>query len=127
MRGARAGLSSAVIVRRLLISVTALLAVAALVPAGSAGGTSRPALKLDGMRPLTVAGSGFHARERVWLVLHGASGGSRRVTASSRGTFTKAFSGVTMDRCSGFWVNATGSGGSRAKLVRRARPQCPPA
>jgi hypothetical protein len=32
-----------------------------------------------------------------------------------------------MDRCSGFWVIATGSAGSRTRLVRRARPQCPPA
>jgi hypothetical protein len=89
--------------------------------------TGEPPQQLNRLRPLTVAGSGFRAHERVQLDLHGASGGSRRVTASSRGAFTKAFSGVRMDRCSGFWVMATGSAGSRARLVRRARPQCPPA
>jgi hypothetical protein len=62
----------------------------------------------------------------VTVLLALAPGGSRRVTASSRGRFTRAFSGVRMDRCSAFWVIATGSAGSRTVLVRRAR-QCPPA
>ena len=112
---------------RVLLSVAVLLTVGALALARDAGGAAHPALKLDRLRPLTVAGGGFGAHERVRLDLHGATGGSRRVTASSRGTFTKAFSGVRMDRCSGFWVMATGSGGSRARLVRRALPECPPA
>jgi hypothetical protein len=109
------------------MSVTVLLALAALVLARDAGGAAQPALKLDRLQPLTIAGRGFHAHERVQLVLRGGPGGHRRVTASSRGRFTKAFSGVEMDRCSGFWVIATGSAGSRTRLVRRARPQCPPA
>jgi hypothetical protein len=100
--------------------------VAALLLARDAGGAGQPALKLGAMRPLTVAGKDFRAHERVRLVLHKSSGAShRRVTASSSGAFTKAFAGVTVDRCSGFWVSATGAAGSRAKLTRRARPECP--
>jgi hypothetical protein len=127
MRRGAGGSILGVVVRRMLVSVTVLLVLAALVLARDAGGAAHPTLKLDRLRPLTVAGSGFRAHESVRLDLHGASGGNRRVTASSRGTFTKAFSGVRMDRCSGFWVMASGSAGSRARLVRRALPQCPPA
>jgi hypothetical protein len=115
-----------VVVWRRLVSVAVLLTVAAFVLSHAAGGASRPALTLLRMQPLTVAGKGFEAHERVRLVLQGAARGSHRVTASSRGTFTKAFSRVTVDRCSGFWVGATGSAGSRAKLVRRAKPECSP-
>jgi hypothetical protein len=97
---------------------------------GEAGGTtaSHPRLALDGTRPLSVRGSGFRAHERVRLVLHRPAGARhRRATAGAGGTFSAAFRGVAVDRCSGFWVSASGSEGSRAKLVRRARPQCPPA
>jgi len=127
MRGGAGGTILGVAVRRLLVSVTVLLALGGLALARDAGGSARPGLTLDRLRPLTVAGSGFRAHERVRLDLHGAAGGRRHVTASSGGAFTKSFSGVAMDRCSGFWVMATGSAGSRARLVRRARPQCPPA
>jgi hypothetical protein len=103
--------------------------VAVIGPGGEAGGNtaSHPRLALDGMRPLTVRGSGFRAHERVRLVLHRPAGARhRRATAGAGGTFSTAFRGVTADRCSGFWVSASGSAGSRAKLVRRALPQCPP-
>jgi hypothetical protein len=35
-----------------------------------------------------------------------------------------AIRGVTIDRCSAFWVGATGSAGSRARLLSRAKPRC---
>jgi hypothetical protein len=34
---------------------------------------------------------------------------------------------VTLDRSSRYSISATGSSGSRARLVRRALPECPPA
>jgi hypothetical protein len=113
-------------VRRLLVSTGVLLALAVLVLARDAGGAAHPALKLEGRAPVTIAGTGFAAHERVRLVLHSPRARSRQVTASSSGTFSKAFSGVAVDRCSGFWVSATGSRGSRA-VLRRPPPECPPA
>ena len=88
-----------------------------------------PAARAHGRRgPLTVSGRQFRAHERVSLVLHQPSGTTRRrARAGKHGVFRKVFAGVAVDRCSGFWVSAKGSAGSRAMLVRRALPQCPPA
>jgi hypothetical protein len=112
-----------------LVSVTVLLTLAALGFGAAAAGSGprQPRLALDRMQPLTVKGSGFRAHERVRLVLHQAAGPARRrATASAGGRFSSVFGGVTADRCSGFWVSASGSAGSHAKLVRRAHPECPP-
>jgi hypothetical protein len=88
----------------------------------------RPRLALERSQPLTLGGRHFRAHERVSLVLHQAAGRTRRrARAGSHGEFRKVFTGVTVDRCSGFWVSAKGSKGSRATLLRRAVPQCAPA
>jgi hypothetical protein len=114
--------------RLVLLSVALLLAIAAIgldrAAAGSAART--PALAIDHSRPLTVHGTGFRKHERVRLVLHRPGSAVRHATAAASGAFTTAFAGVAVDRCSGVWVSATGSAGSRATLVRRAKPQCPP-
>jgi hypothetical protein len=113
-----------------VVSVSVLLALAAVgfAQVGTGGAARDPRLALDGMRPLTVAGEGFRAHERVRLVLHRSSGPTRRrARADAAGGFSRAFAGVMVDRCSGFWIGAKGSAGSRARLVRRALPQCPPA
>jgi hypothetical protein len=108
-------------VRVVLLSVSVLLALPA--PA-----VHHPRLALTQARPPAVSGRHFRAREHVSLVLHQPSGATRRRARAGRhGAFRKAFTGVTVDRCSGFWVSATGSAGSHATLVRRALPQCPPA
>jgi hypothetical protein len=117
-------------VRVVLVSVTVLFAVAALGLARDATGASapRPRLALTRAEPLTVSGLHFRAHERVTLVLHRRSGATRRrARAGSHGAFSKGFTGVTIDRCSGYWVSAKGSAGSRATLVRRALPECAPA
>lgn len=117
-------------VRRVLAGVPILLALAALGFARDGTGTAphHPRLALAQMEPLTVSGKQFRAHERVSLVLHQPSGATRRrATAGRHGAFRKQFTGVTVDRCSGFRVNAKGSAGSRTKLVRRALPECPPA
>jgi hypothetical protein len=76
--------------------------------------------------PVTVAGVRFKPVERVRLVLVPA--GVRRVltvTASRAGRFTAQFEGARLDRCSGFVVQATGSAGSHAVLLRRELTECP--
>jgi hypothetical protein len=114
-----------------LVGASVLLALAALGPARDATGSAvarHPRLALASAQPLTISGRRFRAHERVSLVLHQPSGATRRRARAGRhGAFRKVFAGVTADRCSGFWVSATGSAGSRAMLVRRALPQCPPA
>jgi hypothetical protein len=117
-------------VRVVLASVSVLIALAALGLARDATGTAaqHPRLALTETQPLTVSGKHFRAHERVSLVLHQPSGATRRhARAGTRGAFRKVFAGATVDRCSGFWMSAKGSAGSRAMLVRRAQPQCPPA
>jgi hypothetical protein len=117
-------------VRAVLVSVSVLFAAATLGLAPDATGTAapHPRLTLERAQPLTVSGKHFRAHERVSLVLHRPSGGTRRrARAGSHGAFRKGFTGVTVDRCSGYWVSAKGSRGSRATLVRRALPECAPA
>ena len=116
--------------RLVLVSVSVLVALAALGLARDATGTAaqHPRLVLARAEPPTVSGTHFRARERVSLVLHQPSGATRRRARAGRhGAFRRVFADVTVDRCSGFWVSAKGSAGSRAMLVRRALPQCPPA
>jgi hypothetical protein len=119
------------IVRLVLVSVSVLFALAALGLARDATGTAvahHPRLALTRAEPLIVSGRHFRAHERVSLVLHQPSGATRRrARAGTRGAFRKVFTGVTVDRCSGFGVSAKGSAGSRATFVRRALPECPPA
>ena len=118
------------LVRAVLVSVSVLVALAALglVHDATATGVLHPQLGLKSAQPLTVSGKHFRAHERVRLVLHQPSGATRRRARAGRhGAFRKAFTGVTVERCSGFWVSAKGSAGSRAMLVRRAQLECPPA
>jgi hypothetical protein len=110
--------------------MSVLVALAAFGVARDATGSAiahHPRLALTRAAPLTVGGKQFRAHERVSLVLHQPSGTiRRRARAGKHGVFRKVFAGVTIDRCRGFWVSAKGSAGSRAMLVRRALPQCPP-
>ncbi len=70
----------------------------------------RATLSIKSMRPVVVAGRGFRSGESVRV-----SGiGTKRVRASSAGTFTVNLGGAT-DRC-GFTLVAIGSRGSRASL-----------
>jgi hypothetical protein len=120
---ARTGLVAAVVAVA-AVAVVAALALA-LVPPTRAG--SDPALRLVTTRPVTVHGTGFKAHERVRLVLRKPSGAyRRRARAGPRGRFTRRFRGVTIDRCSGFRLTATGRQGSRATILRRPPLGCPP-
>jgi hypothetical protein len=97
-------------------------AVAMALPSGSSG----ESLRLADRSPLTVAGRGFGARERVRVRLDVAGDRAvRRVRASRAGSIRVAFTGITFDRCLGLDVLATGREGGRARL-KRAPKACPP-
>jgi hypothetical protein len=113
------------VVRLFVLIASVLLSVAAVAASGTAA--PAPRLALDRLQPPTVTGTGFAARERVRLVLVRPSGSTgRRAKASAHGRFSKAFAGVTLDRCSAFSIRASGSAGSDVRLVHRAAPKCPP-
>jgi hypothetical protein len=111
------------------VSATVVFALTAVGSARVAAGTAAhpPRLALERTAPLTVKGQHFRAHERVRLVLHQPTGTTRRrATAGSHGRLRRVFRGVTVDRCVGLWVSATGSAGSHATVVHRALPECPP-
>jgi hypothetical protein len=90
----------------------------------SAQAAERPGLRLMKTRPVQVHGSGFAPGERVRVVLHaGASAATRRAGASAAGGFTVTFRGTSIGVCVPLNIVATGSAGSRARLLRR-NPEC---
>jgi hypothetical protein len=105
-----------------------LIALAALALAISAGAArTKATLRLTSLQPVGVRGNGFAARERVRVQLSGGVTGTRRVTATARGTFTMRFADVNADRCSSVRVVARGSDGTRATLKYLPAPMCLPA
>jgi hypothetical protein len=108
------------------LATVLLLLVVLLVGSGAlAAGPSSAHLALVRAQPLTVRGTGFHARERVRLVLGRASAGTAaRARATAAGAFTAVVPG-RLQRCAGVTVTAIGDHGSRATLRRGAHePAC---
>ena len=107
--------------------------VAILVPATIARSCDhrrgpQPRLRIERWSPATVTGADFRAHERVRVVLHHpGKAETRRTHTNANGRFSARFADVTLDRCSRYSITATGSSGSRARLVPRALPECPPA
>jgi hypothetical protein len=105
------------------------LALGGVVLAGSGWGrTAQVArLRLVVVSPPTVAGTGFHARERTRLTA-GTGNGTQtvRVTATRLGSFRVTFRQLTVDRCDTLRVVAVGSGSSRVVLKRLPAPACMP-
>jgi hypothetical protein len=102
-----------------LIALILFLFSATLEPAGGArvveSGTTqanRASLKVVRAQPLTVAGRGFRAAERVRVT---ADGRSRSATAGARGGFAVTF--PEANTCNGVLVVARGSKGSRATVT----------
>jgi hypothetical protein len=92
----------------------------------SAQAAERPGLRLMKARPVQVHGRGFEVRERVRVVLRaGATSATERVTASAAGGFTVTFRDRMTAGCVPLQIVATGSAGSRARLLRR-NPECMP-
>ncbi len=98
-------------------------AVAAVVAAGvlcgpATSGQTRAQLRLMTSSPVTLRGTGFKAGEHVRVVGRLPGMTTKRVTASSAGSFTVRFTGPAGTRCTGFSATATGDRGSRASYTR---------
>ena len=105
-----------------------VLATIALAHAATTGAAHQPRLRIERWSPATVTGADFRAHERVRVVLHHpGKAETRRTHTNASGRFSARFADVTLDRCSRYSITATGSSGSRARLVPRALPECPPA
>ena len=102
----------------------ALLAAGLLVAVPATAGL-HPHLSIARSEPPMVRGGGFHARERVKVVVVQNWGAKlvKRVTASRAGRFHVAFPNATPP-CGNYRVTATGSLGSRAVLAARRLPEC---
>jgi len=104
------------------MAAAVIIAALAAAPTGAAG---RAHLRMTSAHPLTLQGSGFHARERVRAILRRPAGIRRRSAgADAQGRLNLKFGGVAIARCTGFSVVVTGSEGSRAAFLWRA-PECP--
>ena len=112
--------------RRVLFVTGAVLCAVVSVAAAQARTTA--SLHLASAVPVGIGGAGFHASEHVRVTLVASSGNyARRVVATRSGRFVVTFSGIPVDRCSGFQVIAVGNHGSRAVFKRPPLPACAPA
>ena len=105
---------------RLLVLIFVL---ALAVPAAAA--ERRPALRVLDEHPVTVAGTGFGARERVVVRVAPTSepAYSKVVRATITGRFTAVFVERSVPECAGYTITAVGGMGSRAKF-RELPPPC---
>jgi hypothetical protein len=111
----------------LAAGLVAILVLATIAPA-TTGTAPQPRLRIERWSPATVTGADFRAHERVRVVLHHpGKAETRRTHTNANGRFSARFADMTLDRCSRYSITATGSSGSRARLVPRALPECPPA
>jgi hypothetical protein len=107
------------------MKVFAVVAAVAAFALSAHAATTRPArVTVTDLSPFTVHGSHFVAHERVTVTVMIKSRHVHRVSASGAGTFTTVFTGVSLDRCIGYAVRATGDSGSTAFL--KVVPECPP-
>ena len=100
------------------------LGLAAIATASARDVSSHPVLRLVERSPATLAGTRFHARERVRVSALGEHGRIvRTVTATRAGRFRVSFARTALDPCNTSF-RATGFGGSRAELKLPER-MCP--
>jgi hypothetical protein len=94
----------------------ALVALAAIAPAGSAS-QATPHLRIVDHTPLALRGVGFKATERVTLrVTLGQATVKRHVTATADGSFKTVFTTMRLDGCKPLHAEAAGSKGSRVSF-----------
>jgi hypothetical protein len=93
--------------------ILAVLLVAAIAPA--AWGAAGPQVRLMDASPATVAGKGFHARERVVVtVTAGSSRLSKALVSGAGGTFVARFArAVSTANCRQVAIVAVGASGDR--------------
>ena len=108
---------------RTAVAVGLVLGLLLLVASAPASSSVQPRLVLVSDRPVVVAGRGFHAYEKIrLLVTPGPS--VKTVRAGRLGRFRVRI-GFSMPRCGGVVVQALGNRGSRA-MVDRPGPDCTP-
>jgi hypothetical protein len=104
-----------------MIAITSLTVAAPAAPR-----QARVALRIVDTSPLTVRGTGWHARERVRVKVAAEATTTRTVQTTLAGAFTTAFPTVTVQRCGDpVWITAIGASGARA-TVKLPVPECPP-
>jgi hypothetical protein len=96
--------------KRLLL-LTVVFAPVVAAPGGLA--RSHPTIHVTRIIPVTVAGTGFTAGERVKVVVRIPAVYRKTVTASRRGRFTAIFR-IATGKCMSIRALATGNKGSRA-------------
>jgi hypothetical protein len=100
-----------------------VLSVLSLLPAGAlAAGTAR--VTVPSTAPVAVRGTGFKSHERVTVTVIAKAAHTRRVTATSQGTFRARFASVSLGYCQAYSVRARGNRGSTAFL--KVVPECAP-
>jgi hypothetical protein len=105
-----------------LLAAFTALALAATGPASSARLGS---LRVVTTTPFTVAGSGFHLRERIRLTATiGTKTRSVQIRATRLGTFRVLLDQIPFTRCDVIRVVATGFAGTTAVLKRLPAPAC---
>lgn len=109
------------------IAVIALVVAGSIGAAGAAGTSQRATLRLIDRDPLTLAGRGFEARERVRVTLSAPASARRVKLANANGSFQVVFLSVSTDRCDQVRALATGDEGNRVILKILASPACPQA
>jgi hypothetical protein len=106
----------------------AVIFAAALVAAHAAGvgrgaEAAKPQLRVDGLRPLVVVGTGFHAGENVRVTASADEGrGARTAEAGGTHRISVRFAKLKLGRCSEYLISAKGDEGSRAALRSVPRP-----
>ena len=115
-------------VRAVCLVVLVLFTSAVLAGAGLArvDRQAKAALHVVRLKPLTVKGSGFKAKEKVVLRLSGAGTGTARGTATASGSVTLTFPNVSVTTCSPYVLHASGASGTTATLKNTVGAACKP-
>jgi hypothetical protein len=87
---------------------------------------AKASLHVVRLKPLTVKGSGFKAKEKVVLRLSGAGAGIARGTANASGSVTLTFPSASVTTCSAYVLRASGAAGSSATLKNTVGAACRP-
>jgi hypothetical protein len=107
-----------------------LLVLAVAVLAAPAGARqerqAKATLHVVRLKPFTVRGAGFKAKEKVVLRLTGAGTGTATGTATAAGTVTLTLPKAAVTACSAYVLRATGASGSIATLKNVVGAACKP-
>ena len=79
-------------------------------------------VRVPNTTPFVVRGTRFKPNERVRVVAQAEGRHLRTVVATAKGAFTARFARITVGRCGGYFVRATGNKGSSASV--RHMPAC---